>query len=89
MIPTPRGTCVRSLHYPHPYGYIEGWDNILQMVIIRWEGIADHGPEACESHEYRIIQGTYEKKLLQALGELDESIAIEQAIDNMHRKEIL
>jgi len=49
------GIKVRSLKGAKPYGHIVGWDKVLRMIVIRWDGTADHGPEACEPHEFEII----------------------------------
>lgn len=80
----PIGTRVRSLNWAKAYGHVIGWDDILGMAVIRWEGTADHGPEACEFQEFDII--SCEKYDLDAeIASLDEGIAVEQAIDKMWR----
>lgn len=83
----PIGTRVRSLNWAKPYGHVIGWDNTLEMAVIRWDGAADHGPEACEPQEFEIIDPTEDElRLLRTIKELDESIAVEQALDATHRK---
>lgn len=81
------GTRVRSLNWAKPYGHIIGWEPTLGMNLIRWDGTADHGREAREPQEFEIIGPTEDElRLLRTIKELDESIAVEQALDSMHRK---
>lgn len=49
------GTKVRSLNWLRSYGEVIGWEETLELVIIRWDGTADYGPEACEPQEYEIV----------------------------------
>lgn len=52
----PNETKVRSLGWAKPYGHVIGWDEDLRLPVIEWDGTADYGPEACEPHEFEVIQ---------------------------------
>lgn len=52
----PVGTRVRAIRWNKPYGHVIGWDDNLEMVVIRWDGRADVGPEACLPQDFEVIQ---------------------------------
>ncbi len=59
----PRGTRVKSTRFDDLYGRIVGWDPDLEMLpLIRWER-TDIGREACEPHEYEIVNPTKLQKV--------------------------
>ena len=77
----PRGTRVKSTRFDDLYGRIVGWDPDLELPLIRWER-TDIGREACQPHEYEIVNPTK----LQKIEALNQDIQDLQAEDAKRRR---